>query len=131
MVQVVENDDDIGKFRHLGSELLEQGRAQSTPVHGRQGTEISEFGPDGGKPAQQLLGEMDRIVIRGVDLQPDEAQVGAAGRPLGEQHGLSGPRRGHNERQWLGQRLIEPVAKHRPVDGMCRWNCTSDFHDTP
>ena len=83
VVQVVENDDDFWKICHLHSELLQQGGAQSAPVHDNQRAESGELGPDGAQSAQESSREMDWIIVNGFDLKPYEVQVGMAGRPLG------------------------------------------------
>ena len=75
MVEVVEDDDHLGELGQLGLQRFEQRGTEPATVQGHQGGQVGEVGVDGGQTPEQSVGEADRVVVVGTDLDPDKSQL--------------------------------------------------------
>ena len=86
VVEIVKDDDHLGKIGHLGFECFEQWRTEPASMQRGQGGEIGKVRVDGGEPPEKALGETDGIIVVLNDLQPDEVQLRMGRGPLREEH---------------------------------------------
>ncbi len=89
VVEIVEDDHDLGQVGQLYLESFEQWRTEPPSMERRQSSQIGEVRVDRRKSREKLLGEPDRVIVVDANFHPYESQFGMARRPLREEHRLS------------------------------------------